>query len=114
MLTLATEARVAGVRTAVLSNSLGRTPHDPYGPFKLDDRFDVVVLSDQVGLRKPDPRIFELTARRLGVPTTECVFVDDTEENLAPARALGMAVLHAVDEAVAVPVLRSLLGLTSV
>jgi putative hydrolase of the HAD superfamily len=95
----------------VLSNSLGRSPHDPYGPFNLDDRFDVVVLSDQVGLRKPDPRIFELTAERLGLPAAECVFADDTEDNLPPAQELGMGVLHAVDEREAAPLLRSLLGL---
>ena len=84
MLRVVDDARAAGVRTAVLSNSLGRSPHDPYGPFNLDDRFDVVVLSDQVGLRKPDPRIFELTAERLGLPAAECVFADDTEDNLPP------------------------------
>lgn len=111
MLSVVDDAREAGIRTALLSNSLGRSPHDPYGPFNLDDRFDVVVLSDQVGLRKPDPRIFKLTAERLGLPTAECVFADDTEENLPPAQELGMGVLHAVDEREAVPHLRSLLGL---
>lgn len=107
------DAREAGIRTAVLSNSLGRAPHDPYAPYQLEEHFDVVVLSDEVGLRKPDPRIFELTARRLGLPPSACLFVDDTEENLPPAEALGMGVLHAVDERVAAPRLRSLLGLTA-
>jgi putative hydrolase of the HAD superfamily len=111
MLRLVDDARSAGIRTALLSNSLGRSPHDPYGSFNLDGRFDVVVLSDQVGLRKPDPRIFELTAEQLGLPTTACVFADDTEENLPPAQALGMGVVHAVDERDAAPQLRSLLGL---
>ena len=114
MLRVVDDARAAGVRTAVLSNSLGRSPHDPYGPFNLEDRFDVVVLSDEVGLRKPDPRIFELTAERLGVSAADCVFVDDTEENLPPAQVLGMGVLHAVDEHEAAPQLRSLLGLSAV
>jgi putative hydrolase of the HAD superfamily len=111
MLRLVDDARAAGMRTAVLSNSLGRSPHDPYGPFDLEERFDVVVLSDQVGLRKPDPRIFELTAARLGVPAAACLFVDDTEENLPPAQSLGMGVVHAVDEHEAAPLVRSLLGL---
>lgn len=74
----------------------------------------MVVLSDQVGVRKPDPRIFELTAERLGVATSACLFVDDTEENLPPAQNLGMGVLHAVDELEAVPRLRLLLDLPPV
>lgn len=105
------DARAAGVRTAVLSNSLGRDPHDPYAPFRLEDHFDVVVLSDEVGIRKPDPRIFQLTAERLGVPTTSCLFADDSEENLPPARDLGMGVIHAVDERETVRRLRNLLDL---
>src|SRR6266581_3024529 len=46
-------ARAAGVRTAVLSNSLGREPHDPYARYRLPAFFDVIVLSAEVGLRKP-------------------------------------------------------------
>jgi putative hydrolase of the HAD superfamily len=111
VLRVAKDAREAGVRTAVLSNSLGRHPHDPYAPFRLEEHFDVVVLSDEVGIRKPDPRIFQLTAEQLGVPTSACLFADDTEENLPPAAALGMGVVHAVDEREAAPELRSLLGL---
>jgi putative hydrolase of the HAD superfamily len=107
------DAREAGIRTAVLSNSLGRTPHDPYAPYSLEEHFDVVVLSDEVGLRKPDPRIFELTAKRLGLPPSGCLFADDTEENLPPAQALGMGTLHAVDEREVTPQLRSLLGLAA-
>ncbi|MBR7827566.1 HAD family phosphatase [Actinospica sp. MGRD01-02] len=105
------DARAAGVRTAVLSNSLGRHPHDPYAAYDLEAHFDVVVLSDEVGLRKPDPRIFQLTADRLGLSTAECLFADDTEENLPPAEALGMGVVHAVDEQEIALRLRSLLGL---
>jgi putative hydrolase of the HAD superfamily len=56
-----------------------------------------VVISHQVGLRKPDPQIFALAADRIAVPPSECVFVDDVERYLPPARALGMAVIHATD-----------------
>jgi putative hydrolase of the HAD superfamily len=72
-------ARTVGVRTAVLSNSLGRAPHDPYARYRLPAFFDVVVLSAEVGLRKPDPAIFQLTVERLSVPAASCVFADDTE-----------------------------------
>ena len=52
--------------------------------------FDVVVISALVGLRKPDPRIFELTTEWLGLPLTACLLVDDKERNVRAAEALGM------------------------
>lgn len=108
---VAREARSAGIKTAVLSNSLGRAPHDPYAPYYLVGNFDVVVLSDQHGIRKPDPEIFRLTLDQLGLPADECVFLDDTEANLVPAYRMGMAVVHALDEQVTAPALRKLLDL---
>ncbi len=105
------QARATGIRTAVLSNSLGREPHDPYARYQMPARFDVVVLSDEHGIRKPDPAILRLTVDRLGVPASSCVFADDTEENLLPAAAMGMTAVHAVDEDVTAPCLRELLGL---
>jgi putative hydrolase of the HAD superfamily len=102
------QARAAGIRTAVLSNSLGRDPYDPYARYHLPGSFDIVVLSDEHGIRKPDPAIFRLTLDRLGLPAKSCVFADDTEENLLPAYRMGMTVIHAVDEDVTAP---HLLGL---
>ena len=55
--------------------------------------FDAVVISDQVGLRKPSTEIYELTATKIGLPSGECLFVDDTEHNLPAARDLGMGTL---------------------
>ncbi len=52
--------------------------------------FDVVVNSARVGLRKPDPQIYRLTADRMGLLPEECVFVDDKERNTAVAEMLGM------------------------
>jgi putative hydrolase of the HAD superfamily len=69
------------------------------------------VLSDQHGIRKPDPAIFRLTLDQLGVSPGACVFLDDTEENLVPAYRIGMAVIHALDELTVVPALRELLSL---
>jgi putative hydrolase of the HAD superfamily len=91
------ELRQRGVRVAVLSNSWGSHPFDPYAPFRLDQRFDAVVISDQVGLRKPEPEIFRLAADRLRLPPNACVFVDDVARYLAPARDLGMGTIHATD-----------------
>jgi len=52
--------------------------------------FDVVVASVQVGVRKPDPAIFTLTAERLGLPISACLLVDDKPRNTAAAEAIGM------------------------
>jgi epoxide hydrolase-like predicted phosphatase len=90
-------ARAAGVRTALLSNSWG---DDRYDRAELARLFDAWVISAEVGIRKPDPAIYELAAERLGLPPEQCVFVDDLPGNLKPARALGMAtVVHRGDAA---------------
>ena len=52
--------------------------------------FDDIVLSGEVGLQKPDPRIYELAVERLGVSLEECVFVDDSVGNVDVAESLGM------------------------
>jgi putative hydrolase of the HAD superfamily len=111
VLRVARQARAVGVRTAVLSNSLGRDPYDPYARYNLAGLFDVVVLSDDCGLRKPDPAIFQLTLDRLSVTAASCVFADDTEANLEAAKAMGMTVVHALDEQETASCLRNLLGL---
>lgn len=53
--------------------------------------FDDLLLSSQVGLVKPDPEIFKLAARRLGVGMKDCLFIDDREPNVAVAESLGMS-----------------------
>jgi epoxide hydrolase-like predicted phosphatase len=90
-------ARRAGARTAMLSNSWGEGRYDAA---LLGELFDAWVISGEVGLRKPDPAIYELTAERLGLAPEACVFVDDLPGNLKPALGLGMAtVLHRGDAA---------------
>jgi putative hydrolase of the HAD superfamily len=88
---LVVRARGHGIKTALLSNSWGNVyPRDGW-----DDMFDVVVISGEVGLRKPEPEIFELTCKQLQVAPADCVFVDDLEINVAAAGELGMTgVLH--------------------
>ena len=88
--------RRPGLRIALLSNSIGGS----YDRELLEELFDAWVISSEVGLRKPDPAIYELTAERLGLQPADCVIVDDLGGNLKPARALGMAtVLHRGDAA---------------
>jgi len=69
-----------------------------------------VVISSEVGLRKPDPAIYELGAREIGLPPEACVFVDDLGGNLKPAAALGMATIKHVDAASTIAQLRELLA----
>lgn len=91
------ELRSAGVRVCVLSNSWGTIPFDPYAPYRLAENYDAVVISHEVGLRKPEPEIFELAAKRIGLELTQCVFVDDVAPYLDVARDLGMGVVHATE-----------------
>jgi putative hydrolase of the HAD superfamily len=61
----------------------------------VDEIFELIVDSAFVGMRKPEPEIYELTVERIGgVSAAECVFVDDTEVNCDAARELGMAAVH--------------------
>lgn len=83
--------RQGGVATAVLSNSWGV---DSYPTELMAAHFDDVVISAEVGLRKPDPAIFHLAAERLAVPVDACVFVDDLDVNVEVARSLGMVGIH--------------------
>jgi putative hydrolase of the HAD superfamily len=77
-------------KTALLSNA-SSTSLDPYlSPQQMERLFDVVVVSAEVGMIKPDPRIFQLTADRLGMLPGECFFIDDIERNVTAARECGM------------------------
>ena len=86
-------ARTAGVRTGLLSNSWGLDyPREGW-----DTLFDTVVISGEVGLRKPDPAIYRLAAGRLGLPPDQIVFVDDLAPNVRAAAAVGMVGVHHTD-----------------
>ncbi len=78
---------------------------------RLDPIFDVMVISGEVGLRKPDPAIFELTTDRLGVAAGECVFVDDHPGHLQSAAQAGMTTVLHRDPARTIAELEGLLGL---
>jgi epoxide hydrolase-like predicted phosphatase len=100
-------AKDAGVRTGLISNSWGKGRYDR-GRFPV--LFDGVVISGEVGLRKPEPRIYELGAEAIGLDPADCVFVDDLPSNLKPARELGMATVHHTGAEDTVPQLERLLG----
>jgi epoxide hydrolase-like predicted phosphatase len=100
-------ARRAGVRTGLLSNSWGA---ESYDRSRFDELFDVLVISGEEGIRKPESAIYALAAERIGLPPEELVFVDDLEQNLAPAERLGMATVHHTDAAASIAQLEELLG----
>ena len=105
------QVRGAGYRTALLTN-ISRDGDSMWRAlFPVDDLFDVVVDSSRVGLRKPDPRIYQLTCERLGVSPERCLFVDDLACNVEAAARLGMHVIQCLDPvSVADDVVRLLLG----
>jgi putative hydrolase of the HAD superfamily len=85
-------AKAAGIRTGLLSNSMGTGRYDREA---FPELFDGVVISGEVGLHKPQREIFELCCERVGLPPDECAFVDDLNENCEGAEAIGMtAILH--------------------
>jgi putative hydrolase of the HAD superfamily len=72
--------------------------------------FDVVVESSKAGVRKPDPRFYELACDALEIEPTAAVFLDDLGVNLKPARAMGMTTIKVTDPAAALSELEAVLG----
>ncbi len=105
------QVKGAGYRTALLTN-ISRSGEAVWRSlFAVDELFDVVVNSSQVGLRKPDPAIFLLTCERLGLQPEQCLFVDDLRCNVDAAADLGMTTLQCKDPViVADEVVEMLLG----
>lgn len=85
------DVRDSGVRTALLSNSWGnRYPRE-----QMAGLFELMVISSEVGLRKPEPEIYRRVLDGLGLPAEQTVLVDDGTPNIEAARRLGMhTVLH--------------------
>jgi epoxide hydrolase-like predicted phosphatase len=87
---LVRRAHDAGLRTALLSNSWGNDyPRDGW-----DEMFDAVVISGEVGMRKPEPDIFERATSLLALDSRDCVFVDDLGMNVRAAVELGFVGVH--------------------
>jgi len=77
-------------------SALSNTHKDDAEVYKINkvyDIFDHVVLSCEVGLVKPDPKIYELCAKKMGLSPEECVFIDDSSKNLPSAKELGMKII---------------------
>ena len=81
-------------KTGILSNAWSDGRQVIAGKFALDDAVDDLVISAEVGVAKPDPRIYELATTRLGVRPEETIFVDDFVRNIDGARRFGMQAVH--------------------
>jgi putative hydrolase of the HAD superfamily len=106
------DLRLRGYRTGVVTNNFKELSAVWRARVDVDRLFDTVVDSCEVGVRKPDARIYHLALERLGgVAPEEAVLLDDFEVNLAGARAIGMHTVHVGDDtAAALTELERLLG----
>jgi putative hydrolase of the HAD superfamily len=77
-------------KIGLLSNDLSEWSRYLRDKYQLNDYFDVITVSGDVKIKKPDERIFKLTVDKLGVAASDCIYVDDRRYNLAAAKSLGM------------------------
>ncbi|XP_033748534.1 acyl-CoA dehydrogenase family member 10-like isoform X2 [Pecten maximus] len=104
--------KAEGLKTALLTNNWHWPGKDSSNSLPLDrSLFDVIVESCVVGMRKPDPRIYELCLKELNVAPQESVFLDDLGGNLKAAKALGINTIKVSDPDVAIRELEQFLGL---
>ena len=86
-------------QTAIISNSFVGAREKEAEHYQFDTICDFIIYSHEVGLRKPDPRIFELACERLGLRPEEIIFVDDHHEVYASADTMGMHCIEFKDNA---------------
>jgi len=115
MVAVAREVRVAGLKSAIVTNNVREFGESWRAMLPVDELFDAVVDSHEIGLRKPDPRIFEHALGLLGgIAPDRAVFLDDFEGNVAAAERLGMrGILVGEDWEQAIEHLRALLSSVS-
>lgn len=81
-------------QTAILSNSFVGARREEQQRYHFEEMCDLIIYSHEVGVAKPERRIFELTCERLGVQPAEMIFLDDVEGHIAVARELGIHAIH--------------------
>lgn len=106
--------RVHGrLKTGCITNNLPVGGGNPMASMYKSDvmvHFDHVIESAKIGLRKPDPRIYQMMIAALAVAPEGCIYLDDLGVNLKPARAMGMATIKVEDPAAAIDELEALVG----
>ena len=114
MVALLDRVKAAGYATACLTNNVvsDQTPSDRMAMIDpIMQRFDAVVESSKVGVRKPEPRFYEIACELLDVQPHQCVFLDDLGINLKPAAAMGMTTIKVLSAPQAIDDLTRILGL---
>jgi putative hydrolase of the HAD superfamily len=101
-------ARAAGAATCLVSNSWA----NEYPREGWDTAFDHIVISGEIGMRKPEPRIFQHALSLVGLTADQCVFIDDIEANVSAAQRLGLAGIHHTEPTVTIAEVERLLGCT--
>lgn len=113
MVALLDRVKAAGFKVACLTNNVVSGPSvDSPRAAQLAEvmaRFDDIVESSKVGVRKPEPRFYEIACERLGVQPNECVFLDDLGVNLKPAAEMGMRTIKVSSAAQAIAELEAIL-----
>ena len=102
--------RGRGLVVAALTNNWIPEAERSNGASELSSRFDHFIESSVEGLRKPDPRIYELALSRVGVGARQTIFLDDIGANLKPARTMGLTTIKVVEPGAALAELSSLVG----
>ncbi len=110
MLAAIARIREHGLRVAALTNNWAPEADAPTDAANLVPLFDVFVESSVEGLRKPDPKIYELVCQRLAVEPDAAAFLDDIGSNLKTARQLGMTTIKVENPDTALGELQELLG----
>lgn len=98
------------LKTALLTNNFVTAGDGPRDHTAVLSLFDVIIESSKVGVRKPDPRFYELACAALDIDPSEAVFLDDLGINLKPARAMGMTTIKVVDPDTALAELEAVVG----
>jgi putative hydrolase of the HAD superfamily len=111
MIELMRELKAAGYRMAMLTNNVREWEPLWRSMLPVDEIFETVVDSGFVGCRKPEPRIYELTLERVGLPAEACLVVDDLPHNCEGARKAGMSAVHFRDNEQAIAEIQTALGL---
>lgn len=113
MVAMLDRVKAAGYKVACLTNNMTLPRHDHDREAELESimaRFDAIVESAKVGVRKPELRFYEIACELLDVQPHECVFLDDLGINLKPAAAMGMSTIKVLDASQAIADLSALLG----
>jgi putative hydrolase of the HAD superfamily len=103
-------AKARGLRLALLTNNVREWEPRWRTMAPIDDLFEVIVDSAFVGVRKPDPRIYEITTQRLECEPDACVLIDDMARNCDAARSLGWSAVQFTETAPTLAELEELLG----